>query len=269
MTPEVPPAAAPAGGGQVVPSVLRAVRILDSFADGPPTANLTSLSRRLGLPPSSALALCNSLVQAGLLQRDPDGAYRLGSHALELSRSFLRQTDLHSEFQRALTEADALRPVTVVCAVLQGRDVVYIGRRDGTQPVAVTYEVGLRLPAHCAASGLAMLSELSDAELAERYPPADRAGLPTLTPRSISTVEELYARLAQVRRRGYAVDDEETALGMLCVGVAIRSAGSTPAGAVAVSLPKASARKRELPVLAADVGRLAARISGALGAPPA
>jgi DNA-binding IclR family transcriptional regulator len=267
MTREVPPAAAPAGGGQVVPSVLRAVRILDSFADGPPTANLASLSKRLGIAPSSTLALCNSLVQTGLLQRDRDGAYRLGPHSLELSRSFLRQTDLQSEFQRALTEFDALAPVTVVCAVLQGRDVVYIGRRDGTQPVAVTYEVGLRLPAHCAASGLAMLSELSDAELAERYPPTD--SLPTLTPRSISTVKGLRARLIQVRRSGYAVDDEETALGMLCVGVAVRGAGRVPAGAVAVSLPKTPARKRELPALAADVGRLAARIAGALGAPRA
>jgi DNA-binding IclR family transcriptional regulator len=54
---------------------------------------------------------------------------------------------------------------------------------------------------------------------------------------------------------------------MLCVGVAVRGAGSVPAGAVAVSLPKTPARKREVPALAADVGRLAARIAGALGAP--
>src|SRR4051812_33074729 len=88
--------------GQTVPSVTRAVRILNALAAGPANASLASLSRRLQLPRSSALALCNTLVETGLLVRNPDGTYRLGSHVLELSRSFLGQTDLHSEFERAV-----------------------------------------------------------------------------------------------------------------------------------------------------------------------
>jgi DNA-binding IclR family transcriptional regulator len=84
---------------------------------------------------------------------------------LELSRSFLRRTGRQAEFQRAVRESDALVPVKVVCAVLQGRDVVYIGRRDGTQPVAVSHEVGCDSQAHSIASGLAMLSELPEAHL--------------------------------------------------------------------------------------------------------
>lgn len=256
-----------ARNGQTVPSVMRAVRILNALAAGPANASLASLSRRLQLPPSSTLALCYTLVATGLLVRNPDGTYRLGSHVLELSRSFLGQTDLHSEFERAVAELNVLPEQTVVCTVLRDRDVVYIGRRTGTYPLGVSYEIGMRLPAHCTASGLALLSGMTDDEVTALYDAADDEGLMTLTARSIASVPQLLDRLATVRDTGYAVDDEETAVGMLCIGAAVRDASSSAVGAVAVSMAKAAIQEREVPGLAADVQRLAARVSSSLGAP--
>jgi DNA-binding IclR family transcriptional regulator len=260
------PAASRGRGGQVVPSVIRAVRILNALAAGPANASLASLSRRLQLPRSSTLALCNTLVETEMLVRNPDGTYRIGPHVLELSRGFLGQTDLHSVFDRVVSELNVLPEQTVVCAVLRDRDVVYIGRRLGTYPLGVSYDIGVRLPAHCTASGLAMLSALSDDELAKRY--ADDAdGLVTLTARSVASVDELLDRIAEARERGYAVDDEETALGMLCVGAGVRDSAGVTVGAVAVSLAKATLHDREVPGVAADVQRLAAEVSKGLGAP--
>jgi DNA-binding IclR family transcriptional regulator len=251
--------------GQVVPSVLRAGRILDALATGPPTATLASLTRQLGYPRSSTLALCNSLVEIGLLLRDGDGAYRLGPHTLELSRAFLGQTDLLSEFRRVLGETSYLPAQTLVCAVLRGRDVVYVGNRPGTSPLGVAYEVGLHLPAHCTASGLAMLSRLDEVELAELY--GDVADFEQLTPRSVSSLPELRGRLAEVRESGYAVDDEETALGMVCVGAPVRDDTAATAGAVAVSMPKGARSAAELRRDAVELQGLAERISRGLGAP--
>jgi DNA-binding IclR family transcriptional regulator len=251
--------------GQLVPSVLRAARILDALAAGPPTATLATLSKRLGYPRSSTLAICNSLVETGLLLRDTDGSYRLGPHTLELSRAYLGQTDLLSEFRRAVAESGALTEQTLVCAVLRGRDVIYVGSRPGTSPLGVNYEVGLRLPAHSTASGLAMLGALDPAEVDELY---DDAGeLERLTPRSLGAVDELRERLVETRERGYAVDDEETALGMLCIGAAIRGHGGETVGAIAVSMPKGARSAAEIAADAEQVRRLAERISGGLGAP--
>jgi DNA-binding IclR family transcriptional regulator len=258
---------APRRGGQIVPSVIRAVRILNALAEGPAQASLASLSRRLELPRSSTLSLCNSLVDTGMLERDANGCYRLGPHTLELSRSFLRQADLHTEFQRALAELNVLPEQTVVCAVLSDRDVIYVGRRPGSVPLGVSYEIGMRLPAHCAASGLAILSSMADDELIERYGPLEERGLEALTSHSITSAAELLARLAEVRRRGYAIDDEETAPGMLCVGVAVHGSTNRAVGAVAVSLAKGALPRREVRGVAAEVGRLATRISVGLGAP--
>lgn len=247
-----------------MPSVLRAGSILDALASGPPRATLASLSRGLSIPRSSTLALCNSLVETGLLARDPDGLYRLGSHTLELSRAFLSQTDFHAEFQRVVSGLGLLAEQTLVCAVLRGRDVVYIGRRAGTSPLGVSYEIGMRLPAHCTATGLSMLSTLSRERVDELYA---GARLERLTDRSIASVRELHERLVNVRKRGYAVDDEETVRGMICIGAPVRDDGGATAGAVAVSMPKAARHKRELAAVAGDVQRIADAVSHGLGAP--
>ena len=251
--------------GQVVPSVLRAGSILDALSAGPPTASLASLSRQLGYPRSSTLALCKSLVEIGLLLRDDDGSYRLGPHLVELSRSYLGQTDLLSEFRRVIAETGYLSEQTLVCSVLRGGDVIYLGSRQGTSPLGVTYEVGLRLPAHCTASGLAMLSTLDAAELEELY--LDAAEFERLTPKSISSLEQLRERLAAVRADGYAIDDEETAAGMLCIGATVRDDAGRTGGAVAVSMPKGARTSAELSGDAVELLKLAERISRALGAP--
>jgi DNA-binding IclR family transcriptional regulator len=149
--------------------------------------------------------------------------------------------------------------------VLRGRDAVYIGRRRGSHPVGVSYEIGIRLPAHCTASGLAILGSLSDEQLRARYSDPDALG--TLTVHSISSVPELLERVAEVRSRGYAVDDEETALGMLCIGAPVRDTSGAAVGAVAASMAKAALQMRELPSIATDVQRLALQISAGLGGP--
>jgi DNA-binding IclR family transcriptional regulator len=252
------------GDGQVVPSVLRASRILDALASGPPRATLASLSIGLGIPRSSTLALCNSLVETGLLARDRDGLYRLGPHTLELSRAFLGQTDFHSEFQRAVRELSVLPEQTLVCAVLRERDVVYIGRRPGTSPLGVSYEIGMRLPAHCTATGLSILSTLPASQVDELYAEAE---LERLTESSIASPKELRERLVAVRESGYAVDDGETVRGMICIGAPVRDDGGGTVGGVAVSMPKGAHSSPRLAADAADLRRLADEISRGLGAP--
>lgn len=174
---------------------MRAVRILDALVGGPPRATLVSLSRGLEVPRSSALALCNSLVGGRLLLRDPDGAYRLGPHTLELGRTFLGQTDLHSEFQPVVPELGLLPEQTLVCAVLQGRDAVYIGRRAGTSPLGVSYEIGMRLSAHCTVTGLSMLSTLTEARVEKMY---EGVELERLTDNTIPTAGDLRDRLVRM-----------------------------------------------------------------------
>jgi DNA-binding IclR family transcriptional regulator len=249
----------------LVPSVGRAVRILNAFTEGTPTMSLASLSKQLELPRSSTLALCNTLVEAGLLAQGDDGAYRLGPHVLELSRAYLAQTNLHREFDRVCRESDVLHEQTLVLSVLDGTDVVYIGRRQGSRPVGVSYELGMSLPANCTASGKVLLCSLSPQELRDLYGATAGTKLPALSAQSITDLDALIDDLAVAARDGYAIDDEETAPGMMCVGAPVTDGSSRPIGAVAVSMVKAALGPDEIQDIAAELGGLAAEISTSLG----
>lgn len=53
-------------------------------------------------------------------------------------------------------------------AVLDGLDVLYLGRYDGTQPLRLTANIGDRFPANCTATGKAILSTLDPAVAEDR-----------------------------------------------------------------------------------------------------
>jgi DNA-binding IclR family transcriptional regulator len=198
------------------------------------------------------------------MTRDSDGSYRLGPGVVALARAYLTQTDLHTEFDRLTRGEPVLPEETLLLSVRDGSDVVYIGRRIGSRPVAVSYELGLRLPAHCTASGKALLAALPADEARRLYPLNTR--LPPLTPQSITDVSALMRELAETRARGYAIDNEELATGMMCVGVAVPDRTGQAVGAVAVGMVKAAMTDSTLPKAVAEMQRLADSISLGLGA---
>jgi DNA-binding IclR family transcriptional regulator len=245
----------------VVPSVLRAARLLDAVASASEPLSLTALRRQLALPKSSTLSLCTSLATTGLLRRSEEGTYHLGPRLVDLAHAYLRRTDLPSEFAQLWSRSEPLSDESGVLAVLEGTDVIYIACRNGSRPHGLSFRVGMRLPASCTATGKTMLAALPDSHIRSL---AAAVPLRQLTERSHRTIDALLADLVRVRQRGYGIDDEETLEGTYCVGVPIVDAGRAPA-AVAVSFVKGAdyeARARALiPKLQEIAVRLAPRAS--------
>ena len=174
-----------------------------------------------------------TLVHGGLLARRPDGAYQLGVRLVDLAHAYLAKADVTSEFVASFESLPPMPEETVVLAVLDGRDVVYVACRNGSHGLSLNYRIGMRLPATCTASGKALLATMSDADVCERFGSA----LPSLTEHSIVAMAELLAELAEVRERGYAEDREETRAGMCCIGAPVFDASRREAiAAVAISL---------------------------------
>ena len=203
----------------LVPAVRRAGAILAALAEaqGRPVST-SELARQLGLPKSSTANLCLALEAERLLAR-VDGGYRLGRRLVELGGAYLSTIDQVQEFYAACRRQPHLSQQTARVAVLEGTDVLYLARYDGTQPIRLTANIGDRFPAHCTATGKALLARLEPAAVEERYRGQRR--LTALTDRSISTVGELKTELERVRKNGYALDDEETTPGVTCVSIAV------------------------------------------------
>jgi DNA-binding IclR family transcriptional regulator len=89
--------------------------------------------------------------------------------------------------------------------------------------------------------------------------------LPRLSVRSHASVPELMADLVEVRRRGYAIDDEETMEGVVCYGVLVRGRqpGEGPYAA-SITLLKVRATDERVPLLLADLRSLAEQLADPL-----
>jgi DNA-binding IclR family transcriptional regulator len=247
----------------LAPAVTRAAAILDALAEnGAVAVGPSELARRLGLPKSSIANICGALADAGLVRRIGTG-FALGRRVAELGGAYLAAVDEVQEFYDACRQLPAGSDETVQLAVLDGLDMTYLARHDGRQPVRLTSGIGRRLPATCTATGKSALASLDDRELDRRL--AGVTTLPVLTPNSHRTVKALLADLAEVRRRGYAIDDEETIEGVVCYGVMIpgRRPGEGPYAA-SITLLKARATDERTPVLIDDLHRLAELLSDPL-----
>lgn len=222
----------------VVPSVLKAARVLDEIAASRDALSLGEIAARLGLPKSSTLSLCTSLTLCGLLQRFDNGSYHLGTHLVDLAHAYLARTDLTQEFGRAWDSLHIMPEESAVLAVMDGSNVVYVACRNGSQAFALTYRIGMRLPAHSTATGKALLSTMSDERIRQLY---QGRKLERLTPKTLTSVESLLANLAVARQQDFAVDDEETRAGMCCYGAPVFDAsGHQAVAAVALSMMKSS-----------------------------
>ena len=260
------PAAAPSTPAKSasVPAVARAARLLDTLAATKQALSLGALAKALVLPKSTVHGLCATLAHAGLVERLDNGAYQLGARVMDLAHAYMARTDVTAEFQ-AILKAEAPMPEeSIVLSVLDGADVVYVGCRNGARPFGFNFRIGMRLPANCTASGKAMLctrpaEHVMDLAVARAFY--------SLTRKSITRPTRLLEQLRQAAALGYAIDDEETRHGMVCIGAPIFSAASTEAvAAVAVSMPKATLNAERKALAIQTVRHLAGSISQRLGA---
>ncbi len=210
----------------VGPGVLsRALAVLDAFDARAPVLGVSEIARRCGLPKSTVHRQLTELSRARLVAkvRDPETgatAYQLGLRLFELGeRVPVRRSlaDLAAPIMEDLREVTRHR---IHLAVLEGVDVVYVAIL-GSGAVEVGSRVGGRLPAHATGVGKVMLAYAAPSVVAARI----AAGLPQLTARTISTPQALEAELAKIRTHGFALDIEESTVGVLCVAAPVFGPG--------------------------------------------
>jgi DNA-binding IclR family transcriptional regulator len=257
-------AVVPPARRESVQSVERAFDLLESLAAGG-EQGVTELARRTGLVPSTAHRLLGTLTKRGYVtHRAESGRYLLGYKLVELASvggfglSRLRTVArAHLEaIQRATGES-------VNLVVLEGDQVVYVDQVEGSRSVRMFTAVGTAAPAHTTAAGKAIMA-YSEPELVTRLY-ADREPLPRLTPRTLITVDALRDDFERIRRRGYALDNEEHEEGVGCVATPLFDHTGQPCAAISVSGPTARILHADTAELGALLLDHAATISAALG----
>jgi DNA-binding IclR family transcriptional regulator len=228
-------------------SLDRAVAVLEMLGESEEPLSLAEICRRMQLHKSTAHRSLMALERSTLLERTQDNRFRLGLKLYELGNRAVEQIDLRARSRPFLRRLSIQICGTVHLGVLQKTSVVYLDQVELNRRVRAIPRAGSSNPVYCTSMGKAMLAFL---------PPQATEGIiqrihfVRFTEKTLSTREELMKSLERVRRRGYAIDDEEVEVGIRCIGAPIFDESHMPIAAVSVSGPSSRIRVETVPAIA-------------------
>ena len=218
-----------------IESLARGLAVLAAFSAARPELGLADVAEHARVTKASALRIGYTLTELGYLSRNPaTRGYRLGAKALSLglaALSGLAVRDIARPYVEALASATGQ---IVNLSALDDTEIVYIDRIASAQLISINLGIGSRLPAYCTSMGRAMLAFLPERDARSIL---ERTEWRPFTSHTPTSVDDLMADLAQVRARGYAVNNQELALGHRSAAAALLNADGEPVGAINVSVP--------------------------------
>ncbi len=240
-------------------AVERALNILEAAAQRRGGLTNAEISRKLGIPKSSASYILRTLEKRSYLRREQEsGRYRLGLKILSLggdAQANLDIADVALPFMRTLGEKIRM---TVHLAVLDQGEAVYIEKVEAPGFFKVNTWVGRRMFLHSTSVGKCLLAWLPKHEIETMV---RQQGLKKRTPKTITSIAKLLADLDRVKHSGHAVDDEENSLGARCLGAPIFDATGNVTAALGASGTLTQTDETEMPRIIEALRETARRIS--------
>ena len=246
-----------------VQSVERAFAILSCFSLRRPELSLGQISELTALPKPTAFRLLSVLERVRFVERTPDGQrYQVGIRAFELGSVFLAHRSLESIARPVMERLTARHGLTCNLALLDEGQVVYVATTPPAGPMRYTPIIGYRHYVHCSALGKALVAALPEEEVRSILA---QHGMPALSSHTITDPEAFLAHLARVRRQGYAMDEQEGALGFCCLAVPIHDHLGRVGAAMSLSGASPQFSRQAIPLLAQSLREGALEISRQLG----
>ncbi|MCF3177990.1 MULTISPECIES: IclR family transcriptional regulator [Streptomyces] len=247
--------AKPAGGG--VQSLERAFDLLERMADAGGEVGLSELSSSSGLPLPTIHRLMRTLVACGYVRQQPNRRYALGPRLIRLGESASRLLGTWARpFLARLVEETG---ETANMALLDGDEIVYVAQVPSRHAVRMFTEVGRRVLPHSTGVGKALLAHHSPEEVRALL---GRTGMPAATEKTITEPDRFLEALADVRRLGYAVDDNEQEIGVRCLAVPVPN--SPTSAAISISGPTGRVSEAATDKIVPVLQDVAAQLSVAL-----
>jgi DNA-binding IclR family transcriptional regulator len=254
----------PRDGGSVLKSLDVSLQVLEALDNGAPERGVSDLAREVGVSKAAVYRILTTLARRGYVVQNPATThYAIGPRLRRFSHVAAGKLDLVSVARPYMTELRDATLDTVHLAVLEGGEAVYIGKEDGLHPVQVTSRVGARCPAHCVATGKALLA-FGDGAVRERLL---TAGLTRYTPLTHAEPDDFEQEMTRTRERGCAVNTGEWRTEVRGVAAPIWDASGVVA-AIGVCSPATRMPDTRLPEVCAAVTQAAARLSRQLGGTP-
>ena len=179
--------------------------------------------------------LLNSLLYMGYVRQDTQTSrYSLSFKIWDIANQFVSKIDIVEEARPSLRELAAKTGETVHLVQIDGIHAIYIAKEESENSVRLVSMVGKRIPLYCSGVGKALLADMSDDEIKSIWDKSDKT---PLTEHTITDFSKFMQEIEEIRKRGYAMDNEEYELGVRCVAASIKHGEQKPQYAFSISAP--------------------------------
>lgn len=214
---------------------MRLFALLEVIASKDQFFSLQGLTEETRIPKPTLHRMLQQLESAGLLERSVDGRhYGTGVRLRKLAENLLFNDIFHGARHAVLRHLVAEVGESCNLTALSGSEVVYLDRVETAAPLRFYLHPGSRVPVHCSASGKVFLSEMTPSQ---RQRLLAHAPLEAYTPKTLTHIDQLEQEIRQIKRQGFALDNEEFLPGLLCVATLVPSTSGRSNLCVAVQAP--------------------------------
>ena len=204
-------------------------------ASGP--MGLQDLSNELDLNKSTVHRILNSLICMDYVRQDSETLkYSLSFKFCRISTQILAQNNMIDTARPYLKQLAEQSGETVHLVQIDGINAVYIDKVESAHnTVRLVSMVGKSIPLYCSGVGKAMLAEMSDDKIKAVW---DASDIHPLTDYTVTDFNQFQTLIADARKNGYSLDNEENELGVRCIAVSLKSFSGKPSYAISISAPK-------------------------------
>lgn len=223
----------------IIKSAIKVFHLLEVLTEHK-KLSISMLSELTGYSKSTTQRIANTLKYLKYIDQDMSTSEYFPSIKLyELGSSVVNNMAIKDVAKPHIVKLYNEVNETINLGILDDRSVVYLDKMVSKSPLRVELELGIKVPIYCSALGKA-IAAFNDEVISFgndyiKY-----------TEKTISSDEELYRNLAQIKKLGYAIDNEEYVEGLICIGVPILNPTGNAIASISISKPAIRFNKDEI-----------------------
>jgi IclR family KDG regulon transcriptional repressor len=243
-------------------SIDRAIDVLQAFTLEKPILTIEEISKISGIPNSTVYRILYTLERRGLVKFDQDtSSYKPGFRLIEFGSLITSVLDVHQEAEKILIDLHIKTRQTVLMAVSDGDQIVYIFKRENYEGLKFSSLVGQRRPFIYGVLGPVLLAYLPD-KLIEHILSIP---VPKHTPYTNTDTNLIRQRMSQIKKDGFYIESDETNIGVTGIGAPVFNATKEITAAVGVVGPSIQLAGNKLEQAKAALMEATQEISAKMG----
>lgn len=247
----------------LINSVVRTLNFLEYLSEKG-EVSVSECSSYFNINKSTAHRFLASMKYVGFVDQNPENQkYKLSLKVFEIGNKGIENLNFREVAKPIMHELGDKTGETINLGIIDNYDVVYIEKVLSKNALRQDSPIGGRDPIHSTAMGKAMIAFKSLEYIGEYI---KMRGLTKVTEKTITNVERFHTELKIVKEKGYAVDAEETMIGLLCVAAPIFNNENKVVASISISSPKQRLDNDTIDTYKEYVKDAARRISKQMGA---